>query len=91
MKQLQAIENQQGRVRYSQRWVARTLDLDLLIYGNEQINIPELIVPHIGIAERAFVLYPLQELAPELNIPGKGAIAELIQNCPISGLERLAA
>lgn len=91
LKCLQAIEQQQGRIRQTQRWVARTLDLDLLIYANELINLPTLMVPHKGIAERAFVLYPLQELAPALVIPGKGSIAELINQCPLNGLERITA
>ncbi|CAG7855894.1 partial 2-amino-4-hydroxy-6-hydroxymethyldihydropteridine diphosphokinase, partial [biofilm metagenome] len=56
---LQNIEQEHGRVRGEQRWGARTLDLDILLYGDQQINTTELIVPHKGIAERAFVLYPL--------------------------------
>lgn len=86
---LQRIEYQQGRVRGGQRWTARTLDLDLLLYGDRQINMPDLIVPHSGIAERAFVLYPLNEIAPQLQIPGLGAVAELIAKCPSNGLVKL--
>lgn len=83
---LQAIENQHGRIR-SERWGARTLDLDVLLYGDEIIDTPELIVPHVGIAERAFVLYPLLEIAPELHIPKHGALADLVARCPLAGLE----
>ncbi len=87
---LQAIENSQGRVRKGLRWGARTLDLDILLYGERQIRLPHLIVPHVGIAERAFVLYPLFEIAPELTVPGLGRLAELVDNCPRDGLERIA-
>ena len=87
---LQAIENQQGRVRGAARWGPRTLDLDILIYGQAQIKAPKLTVPHPGIAERPFVLYPLAEIAPDLEIPGCGALQELLDRCPPKGLKRLA-
>jgi 2-amino-4-hydroxy-6-hydroxymethyldihydropteridine diphosphokinase len=85
---LQAIENDHGRVR-SERWGARTLDLDILLYSEQIINISDLIVPHSGITERAFVLYPLYEIAPQLTIPNKGKLVDLLANCPLSGLKRL--
>lgn len=88
---LQAIENEFGRVRTGERWGARTLDLDILLYGDQQINHPDLIVPHIGVAERAFVLYPMLEIAGEaLFIPGKGCIKDLLAQCPLDGLEKIA-
>ena len=86
---LQAIENDQGRVRKGERWGARTLDLDILIYGDQEIDLPDLTVPHKGLAERSFVLYPLFEIAPNTLVPGKGPIADLIAKCPLSGLTRL--
>ncbi|NOT11038.1 MAG: 2-amino-4-hydroxy-6-hydroxymethyldihydropteridine diphosphokinase [Methylococcaceae bacterium] len=86
---LQSIEHQQGRVRDGQRWGARTLDLDLLIYGDQQIQTPDLTVPHPGIAERAFVLYPLHELTSQIQVPGMGKITDLLEKCPASGLKRL--
>ncbi len=86
---LQRIESEHGRKRGAQRWGARTLDLDLLLFGDQQINTPELTVPHYGIAERAFVLYPLSECAPDLLIPGHGKLTDLLHNCPPSGLQRL--
>lgn len=89
LSDLQHIENNQGRVRQAQRWVARTLDLDILVYGDLQINTPTLTIPHIGISERAFVLYPLHEIAPQLNIQGLGTVVDLIKQCPLNGLERL--
>jgi 2-amino-4-hydroxy-6-hydroxymethyldihydropteridine diphosphokinase len=89
LHELQAIENQQGRVRTSQRWTARTLDLDLLVYGESLINETDLVVPHPGISERAFVLFPLYEIAPDLIVPGKGPISGLIADCPPAGLKRI--
>lgn len=87
--ELHRIEDLQGRVR-TERWGARTLDLDILTYGNQQINEPELQIPHKGIAERNFVLYPLQAMmGDEYNIPGKGNIAELVKQCSADGLEKL--
>ena len=91
LRVLQEIENNQGRVRKGERWGARTLDLDLLLYADQQVDTPDLIVPHTGLSERAFVLYPLQEIAPDdLFVPGKGDIKQLISQCPLDGLEKIA-
>ncbi len=91
LRVLQGIENDFGRDRDVIRWGARTLDLDILLYGDQQIDLPELKVPHIGLAERAFVLYPLQEIANEnLFVPGKGSINDLVVQCPLDGLEKLS-
>ncbi|MEJ2178858.1 MAG: 2-amino-4-hydroxy-6-hydroxymethyldihydropteridine diphosphokinase [Gammaproteobacteria bacterium] len=84
---LQAIEKHHGRVRSAQRWSARTLDLDILLYGEKLINSASLVIPHLGLYERAFVLYPLLEIAPQLVVPGHGAIAELVQKCKRGGLK----
>jgi len=74
----QRIEAESGRVRNGTRNAARTLDLDLLLYGQEQIGEPGLVVPHPRMQERSFVLEPLAELAPRLQHPALGAtIAEL--------------
>lgn len=78
---LQAIEIQQGRVR-TVRWGPRTLDLDVLLYGSLQRDDPRLTLPHPRLQERAFVLYPLYDIAPDLTIPGQGALAKLLRNCP---------
>ena len=86
---LQNIEQEHGRVRKGERWGARTLDLDVLIYGDQEIDLPDLNVPHKGLAERSFVLYPLFEIAPQLLVPGMGPIADLIAKCPLYGLRRL--
>ncbi len=90
LRSLQAIETLQGRVRQGERWGARTLDLDILLYGDQEIDVPDLKVPHTGLAERSFVLYPLFEIAPQLIIPGKGLLADLVAKCPLDGLRQLA-
>jgi 2-amino-4-hydroxy-6-hydroxymethyldihydropteridine diphosphokinase len=90
LRYLQAIEQKHGRVRTDRRWTARTLDLDLLIHGDYRIETAELTVPHPGLSQRAFVVYPLFEIAPELVVPGLGRIADLVVNCPRDGLERIA-
>ena len=86
---LQAIEQAEGRVRSGARWGARTLDLDLLLFGLQQINHPRLTVPHPGIVDREFVLYPLLEILPTCQVPGFGTIRELVRHCPRNGLEVL--
>ena len=86
---LQEIENSQGRVR-SQHWGPRTLDLDILLYGGEVIKTERLTVPHSGISERNFVLYPLNDLVnSDFEIPNIGNINELLANCTTNGLKRL--
>lgn len=90
LAELQRIETQQGRVRTGERWGARTLDLDLLLYGRQRIATPTLTVPHPGVAERAFVVYPLLEIAPDLDIPGLGPIQDLAKHISSASLTRLA-
>lgn len=85
---LQAIEQQQGRIR-NRHWGERTLDLDVLLYGQNVINDERLQIPHPGVALRAFVLYPLAEIAPDLTIPNVGEMKQLLQHCPREGLRRL--
>ena len=89
LQALLELERRHGRVRHGERWGPRTLDLDILLYGDRVIREPHLTVPHPGIQARAFVLYPLAEIAPDLRIPGQGALADLLVRCPLSGLERL--
>lgn len=81
---LQEIELRQGRIRVGERWGARTLDLDLLLYGHELIELPRLTVPHPGIKQRNFVLIPLAELAPELVFPDGSTLREALAR-PLSG------
>jgi 2-amino-4-hydroxy-6-hydroxymethyldihydropteridine diphosphokinase len=89
LRALQTIENNHGRIRLGKRWSARTLDLDILLYDELVINTPDLIVPHVGLTERAFVLYPLYEIAPQLVIPNKGKLVDLLANCSLAGLKKL--
>jgi 2-amino-4-hydroxy-6-hydroxymethyldihydropteridine diphosphokinase len=90
MRELRAIELRHGRVRDGNRWGPRTLDLDLLLYGDAVIDEPGLRVPHPEMANRAFVLVPLADVAPaELVIPGVGAIADLMARCPAGEIARL--
>lgn len=90
LQQLQAIETAFGRVRSGERWGPRTLDLDLLLYGDTLLDSERLTIPHPGLAHREFVLYPLQEIAPELLIPGLGPVADLVRDCPRRGLTVVA-
>ncbi|AWY41223.1 2-amino-4-hydroxy-6-hydroxymethyldihydropteridine diphosphokinase [Pseudomonas putida] len=86
---LQAIENEQGRERL-ERWGPRTLDLDILLFGDRLIDEPRLKVPHYHMQERAFVLYPLAELAPaDLRLADGRTLADMLEACPFVGLERL--
>jgi 2-amino-4-hydroxy-6-hydroxymethyldihydropteridine diphosphokinase len=71
------IERSLGRVR-EKRWGPRTIDLDLLVYGNEVVAEPGLRVPHPHLHERRFALEPLAELAPELDVPGRGQVSALL-------------
>ncbi|WKJ90466.1 2-amino-4-hydroxy-6-hydroxymethyldihydropteridine diphosphokinase [Methylomonas montana] len=91
LRQLQQIENQHGRLRLV-RWGARTLDLDVLLYDQQIINEPDLIVPHPELAKRGFVLYPLADLAAaEMPIPGLGTLSQLLAACPADGLRKITS
>ena len=82
----QAIEQEQGRVRKDERWGPRTLDLDIILYGNEVIDSERLTVPHYGMKEREFVLYPLAEIAPNLQLPDGTELSELLKVVDKNGL-----
>ncbi len=82
----QKIELEQGRVRKDERWGPRTLDLDILLYGEEIIDEPRLTVPHYGMKEREFVLYPLQEIEPNLTLPDGSTLESLTENVDRNGL-----
>ena len=85
LTELRTIEDNHGRTRDGERWGPRTLDLDLLVFSDEQIADDVLTVPHPGISERNFVLLPLNELAPHLIVPGQGSVATLTHAVKISG------
>ena len=87
---LLAIETRHGR-RRSFANAPRTLDLDLLLFGEERIAVPGLTVPHPRMHERAFVLMPLLEIAPQAHIPGHGKAADLLERCPPQAVEKIGA
>ena len=89
LAQLKAIEQAFGRASDGPRWGPRIIDLDLLVYGRERRAEPDLILPHPGIVERNFVLYPLADLAPDLDMPGLGRVIELKARVASEGLWRL--
>jgi 2-amino-4-hydroxy-6-hydroxymethyldihydropteridine diphosphokinase len=90
LDQLQAIEQAHRRMRGDARWGPRTLDLDLLLYNEAIVDTPRLRIPHPEVANRAFVLLPLSEIAPvEMDIPGMGNLLDLLSNLSGEGVERL--
>jgi 2-amino-4-hydroxy-6-hydroxymethyldihydropteridine diphosphokinase len=78
LERLLEVERELGRVRGGERWGPRTIDLDLLLYGEETIDEPGLTVPHPRLHQRLFVLEPLAELAPDLVVPGRGRVTALL-------------
>ncbi|SOB76800.1 2-amino-4-hydroxy-6-hydroxymethyldihydropteridinediphosphokinase [Marinobacter sp. LV10R510-11A] len=88
LNQLQAIEQAHGRERL-RHWGPRTLDLDLLVFGNQSLNDDRLTVPHRELPNRDFVLQPLLDLKPDLTLPEGTAIATLRAQCPDNRLRRL--
>jgi len=86
LRKLQKIEDNQGRNRKVERWGARTLDLDILLYDQLILNTPSLTIPHKEMLKRAFVLYPLYEIAPKLILPNKTDIKSAIDKLDQAGL-----
>ena len=86
---LRALEGALGRPAAHERWGPRVIDLDLLAYGRERRSEPALTLPHPGIPERNFVLYPLADIAQDLDLPGLGRVAELAGRVTAEGLARL--
>lgn len=82
----QGIELRQGRTRKAHRWGPRTLDLDILLFGDRIIAAPRLTVPHYDMHNREFILYPLAELAPDLQFPNGGSLAERLRQVLRNGL-----
>jgi 2-amino-4-hydroxy-6-hydroxymethyldihydropteridine diphosphokinase len=87
--QLRSLERRLGRAAPRERWGPRSIDLDLLLFGQLRLDQPQLQLPHPGIVKRNFVLYPLAEVAPELPVPGCGRVAELAARINPEGLWRL--
>lgn len=86
---LQDIENKHGRVRTGEHWGARTLDLDILFFGNQNIHSDRLTIPHYGIRGREFVLVPLFELTSGLIMPDNLPISHWVAECDLTHLRRL--
>lgn len=88
LDQLQALEQSHRRVR-ERHWGPRTLDLDLLLYGTEQISTERLTVPHAFMHERSFVLHPLHEISPDLIFPDGTLLSQLLVACPMGTLAKI--
>lgn len=86
---LQAIENAAGRIRKDNRWGARILDCDILLFGNDIIDNERLTVPHYGMRLREFVLLPLAEIAPNLTLPDGTAVSDLASEINRNGIVKL--
>jgi 2-amino-4-hydroxy-6-hydroxymethyldihydropteridine diphosphokinase len=86
---LRALELELGREPPRERWGPRIIDLDLLVLGRETRSTETLTLPHRGIAGRDFVLYPLADIAPDLDVPGVGRVAQLRELVANRGIERL--
>ncbi len=91
MQALLAVEQAAGRRRDGHRWGPRILDLDLLLYADRTLQESGLTLPHPRMAERAFVLLPLAELAPRLEVPGQGRVDALLERLDSRACKRLPA
>ncbi|HEY6482057.1 MAG TPA: 2-amino-4-hydroxy-6-hydroxymethyldihydropteridine diphosphokinase [Steroidobacteraceae bacterium] len=89
LAQLRTVEVAFGRPEQHERWGPRVIDLDLLVFGRERLTDPHLTLPHPGVVERNFVLYPLADIAAELHVPGLGRVAELKGRIASAGLRVL--
>jgi 2-amino-4-hydroxy-6-hydroxymethyldihydropteridine diphosphokinase len=89
LERLRAIELELGRGPVRERWGPRRIDLDLLVLGCERRSGEALTLPHPGIPERGFVLYPLREIAPDLEVPGAGVVRQLAAKLPSEGIVRI--
>jgi 2-amino-4-hydroxy-6-hydroxymethyldihydropteridine diphosphokinase len=87
--QLKQLEDAQGRTQPIVRWGPRMIDFDLLVFGDTRIDSENLQVPHAGIAVRSFVLVPLNDVAPDLEVPGVGRVATLAARCDRASLQVL--
>ncbi|NOX42261.1 MAG: 2-amino-4-hydroxy-6-hydroxymethyldihydropteridine diphosphokinase [Gammaproteobacteria bacterium] len=89
LNELNNIEKKHNRVRSEQHWGPRTLDLDILLFGDQVIESEELTIPHPGISERDFVLIPLADIDPALSIPNLGKLSNLVKKCKSHQLEKI--
>jgi 2-amino-4-hydroxy-6-hydroxymethyldihydropteridine diphosphokinase len=86
LRQLRALEIAAGRPAVHEHWGPRVIDLDVLVFGTEQCTSTELVLPHPGVVERNFVLYPLADIAPDLEVPGSGRVRELLDRVSAAGV-----
>jgi 2-amino-4-hydroxy-6-hydroxymethyldihydropteridine diphosphokinase len=91
LDELKSIERRLGRTEPAVRWGPRSIDLDLLVFGDVVLREPGLDLPHPGLHQRNFVLYPLAEIAAELWVPGLARVCRLRERVSGAGIERLAA
>ncbi len=89
LRALQQIEDQRGRIRHADRWGPRTIDCDILLYGNQIIQTASLTIPHYDLVNRHFYLYLLAELEPQLVLPDGTALQELLLQHSNSDLHRI--
>ncbi|WP_348666330.1 2-amino-4-hydroxy-6-hydroxymethyldihydropteridine diphosphokinase [Arsenophonus symbiont of Ornithomya chloropus] len=87
LKYTQIIEHIHGRKRTSNRWIPRTLDLDIILYGKKTIQTSYLTIPHYGLKEREFILYPLAEIAPKLRFPDGELLSDRLRLIPENDLK----
>lgn len=90
LEALKQIEHDHGRLTVTERWTARPLDLDILLFDEQCFASETLTIPHIGIAQRSFVLWPLYELDATLVVPGMGPVHELMKHCERYGIRQYA-
>ena len=86
LRQLRKLEGEAGRPAVHEHWGPRVIDLDLLVFGREQCSSAELVLPHPGVVVRNFVLYPLADIAPDLEVPGCGPVRELLPRVCADGV-----
>ena len=84
----QRIELEQGRVRKAHRWGPRTLDLDIMLFGEQTLSTPRLTVPHYDMLNRAFMLLPLLEIAPALCLPDGTRLADILARLDTRSISR---
>jgi 2-amino-4-hydroxy-6-hydroxymethyldihydropteridine diphosphokinase len=86
LHELRAREARAGRSAVHEHWGPRVIDLDLLVFGRQLCATPELVLPHPGVVARNFVLYPLADIAPDLEVPGCGQVRELLARVDADGI-----
>lgn len=89
LSELKRLEQALGRATPIVRWGPRIIDFDLSVFGTEQLTTDRLTLPHPGVPVRNFVLYPLQDIAPDLDVPGHGRVRELVARVSAEGLSVL--